>query len=193
MATYIAFAFLGVAFFQFGVGFAVDRVTSWALYVRTLPLGPAPRMAGRVISALVFSIASGLVVVLVASALTDARLDPVEWAALVAALIAGCVPFALLGMGLGYLTSPKGALPIANVLYLALAYVGGLWTGPERLPGALETVSLAMPSRAYAELVIAAATGAWPPPETAALAGWAVAFGALAVIAYRRDEGVRYR
>lgn len=193
MATYMAFAFLGVAFFQFGVGFAVERVSSWALYLRTLPVGAGPRLTGRVASALVFSVAAGLVVVTVATATTAARLGPSEWVALMGALVAGAVPFALLGMALGYLTSPKGALPIANVLYLALAYLGGLWTGPERLPRAVEAISPAIPTHAYAELVIAAATGSPLRADSLSLLGWGLAFGLVAAWAYRRDEGQRYR
>jgi ABC-2 type transport system permease protein len=192
-ATYMAFAFLGVAFFQFGVGFAVERVSSWALYVRTLPAGALVRMTGHIVSAAVFSLASGLLVAVVASTLAGAHLAPTEWLALLGALAAGAIPFGLLGMALGYLASPKGALPIANILYLGLAYLGGLWTGPDRLPAAIEGISEAIPTRAYADLVIAAATGTSPPPGTLALVGWTAAFAVLAGWAYRRDEGVRYR
>ena len=34
------FAVIGVAFFQFGVGIAVDRASPWEAYLRTLPVGP---------------------------------------------------------------------------------------------------------------------------------------------------------
>jgi ABC-2 type transport system permease protein len=194
MATFIAFAFLGVAFFQFGVGIAVERTSSWTVFLRTLPAPASVHLAGRVLSALVFAFASGLVVVAVATPLTEARLSAAEWAALAGALLAGAVPFALLGIALGYLAPPKGALPIANVLYLALAYLGGLWTGPDQLPGGVEAVSRALPTRQYADVVTAAALGR-PPPLAAwlALAGWTAGLAALAAWAYRRDEGVRYR
>jgi len=193
MATYMAFAFLGVCFFQFGVGIAVERVTAWALYLRTLPVPGAARQAGRVVSALAFAVASGLVVVAVASAFTDGRLAPLGWPALFAALTAGAVPFALLGIGIGYLVSPRGALPIANIVYLALAYLGGLWTGPDRLPAAVDEISRGLPTRAYADLVVAAAAVAAPPATVLALVGWTVVFGLLAGWAFHRDEGVRYR
>ena len=53
-----------------------------------------------------------------------------RWACLAVALAAGTVPFACLGFALGYWAPPKAALPIANLLYLVLAYAGGLWTRP---------------------------------------------------------------
>jgi ABC-2 type transport system permease protein len=193
MASYVAFAFLGVAFFQFGVGIAAERSSSWALYLRTLPVSVFTHLAGQILSALVFSIASGAVVVVVAIALTGARLDTVEWLSLTVSLIVGVIPFALLGIAIGYLVRPKGALPVANVLYLALAYAGGLWTGVGKLPDALAGISTALPTRQWADLVVAAATGRAPPRSAVlGLAAWTVVFGVAAVWAFRRDEGARF-
>jgi ABC-2 type transport system permease protein len=194
LAMYVAFAFLGVAFFQFGVGIAAERTSSWALFLRTLPASTFAHLAGRVVSALAFSIVSGTIVVAVATVLTSARLDAIEWLALSVSLVLGVVPFALLGIAIGYLVRPKGALPVANVLYLALAYAGGLWTGVARLPDAIAELSTALPTRQWADIVVAAATGSAPPAGAVlGLAGWTVAFGLAAVWAFRRNEGACFR
>ena len=37
LASYAAFAVLGVGFFQFGVSGAIERVTPWQAWLRTLP------------------------------------------------------------------------------------------------------------------------------------------------------------
>jgi ABC-2 type transport system permease protein len=193
MASYVAFALLGVAFFQFGVGIAAERASSWALFLRTLPASVYVHLAGQVVSALIFAIASGAIVVAVATALTSARLDAAEWLALAVALLLGVVPFALLGIALGYLVRPKGALPVANVLYLALAYAGGLWTGAARLPDAISGLSTALPTRQWADIVVPAATGRAPPlGAVLGLAAWTVVFAFAAVWGFRRDEGARF-
>ena len=72
--------------------------------------------------------------VAVALATTDAALAPVRWGELVLMLLVGTVPFALLGIALGYWAPARGALPIANLLYLSLSYAGGLWIRPRDLP-----------------------------------------------------------
>jgi ABC-2 type transport system permease protein len=194
LASFVGFGFLGVAFFQFGVGMAIERASPWDLYLRTLPLSLRSRLAGRTLSALVFAAASGTIVVAVALALTDASIAPRQWLELGAALLAGSIPFALLGISIGYLVSPKGALPVANVLFLALAYLGGLWTGAERLPAVAGEISPLLPTRHWLDTLSAAVT-ADPPPaaQWLCLVGWTVVFGLLAAVAYRRDEGVRYR
>jgi ABC-2 type transport system permease protein len=194
MATFAGFAAIGVAFFQFGVGIAVDRASPWEAYLRTLPVGSAVRLAARVLSAAVFAAASAALVVVVAAAVTPVALAPVEWAELAAALVAGTAPFALLGVAIGYWAPPRGALPLANLMYLALSYAGGLWFRAQRLPPAVERVSGVLPTRALADVLAAPAVGAGPPWRPwIALVGFAAAFGALAAWGYRRDEGRRYR
>ena len=193
-AMYAGFAVLGVAFFQFGVGIAVERATPWERYLRTLPLTPATRFAGRVLSALAFGSAAAAAVVAVALVTVAPRLPALAWAELAAFLLAGSVPFALLGIALGYLASPRGALPIANVAYLGLSYGGGLWTGPAALPDGVERVSVALPTRAYADVLAAVSRGAEAPARAwLVLGAYSLAAGWLATWAYRRDEGQRYR
>jgi ABC-2 type transport system permease protein len=194
MASFAAYAVLSVAFFQFGVGIALDRVDPWEAYLRTLPVSTRARFGGRVLSALAFALASATVVIVVALATTDASLSAARWAQLGAALLGGSVPLALLGIALGYWVSPKGALPVANVLYLATAYVGGLWTGARNLPHGVEEIGRFLPTRQWGNVVWSAVgVGAASWESWLALAGYTVAFGAFAAWGYARDEGERFR
>lgn len=194
LASYAAFAVLGVAFFQFGVGLANERVSPWEAYLRTLPAPVAVRFAARVASALVFAAASAGAVVALAVATTELALSPTRWLAFAAVLAAGAVPLALFGIAIGYWTSPRAALPTANLVYLALAYAGGLWTGPQRLPDALADVSWALPTRLWGEaLWDAVLRGSVRAVPWAGLAAYTVVFAALASWGYRRDEGQRFR
>ncbi len=55
MASYSAFAVIGVALFQFGVGTANERTSSWEGYLRTLAAPIALKFAARIASALAFA------------------------------------------------------------------------------------------------------------------------------------------
>ncbi len=196
MATFAGFAAIGVAFFQFGVGIAVERASPWETYLadaagrarraarRARPLGrrsSRPRPPATLVA--------------VAVATTPASLSAARWIELVAALLVGTVPFALLGIALGYWAPERGALPIANLLYLGLSYAGGLWIRPQDLPRGVARIS-PLPTDAGARRcahrdrrsAARFASGAW-----ASLAGFAALFAALAVWGYRRDEGRRFR
>jgi ABC-2 type transport system permease protein len=189
-AGFAAIAVLGVAFFQFGVGIASERVSPWERYLRSLPAGAAPRIAGRVGAAILFAACAAGAVLLAGVARASASLPPGRWCALVGALMVGAVPFALLGTALGYLVPPKAAVPVANFVYLPLAYAGGLWTGPRAHEPA---VRILIPTRAWAQTVWASVgAGSLPLIVPLALGAWTVVFGVLAAWAYRRDEVRRF-
>lgn len=194
LAGFAATALLTVSFFQFGVGIATSRTTPWETYLRTLPVTPGARLAGRVLSALVFATATVAVVALVGTVVFEARLPAWRFAALAAALLLGCVPFALLGITLGYWLPPRAALPLANLAFLPLAVGGALWARPTDLPPAADTASQLLPTRSWIEVLDPIATGdhAVPLHHVAALAAWSAAFLVCAWIGYRRAEGERF-
>lgn len=194
VASYAAFAVLGVGFYQFGVSAAIERDTPWAAYVRTLPAQAASRIAGRLLSALVF--AAGAVAALLAVALptTSTHLTTGRWTHLLLALLFGSLPFVVLGLTIAYWTSPKSALPVANVLYMLLAYAGGLWTGPTGLPRTVAAISPYTPTRQWGDVLWPAVGGGgvgWT--HWLVLAAYGTAFALFAAWGYRRDEGQRYR
>jgi ABC-2 type transport system permease protein len=194
MASYMAFGFLAVAFFEFGVGTAGDRLSPWDRFLRTLPVSVWARLAGRILTALLFATAPAVIVAVLALTLTPVSLSPLQWLALAAALVACSVPFGLLGLAMGYLIAPEGALPVANVLFFGLSYLGGLFTGPGGLPDAVADVSVFLPTRQWSSALDAAvAGGPVQAPLWLGLLGWTVAFALFAAWAYRRDEGLRYR
>jgi len=194
IAAYAAFAVLGVGFFQFGVSAAIERVTPWATYVRTLPAPVTARLTGRALAALTFAAAALIPLFAVGFATTSASLGVGEWARLLVGLLVGSVPFVTLGIAVAYWSSPKTALPAANILYMLLAYAGGLWTGPTDLPRAVARISPYTPTRQWGDVLWQAASGqGWTAGHWLALLGYAALFAALAALGYARDEGQRYR
>ena len=195
MATFAGFAVIGVAFFQFGVGIAIDRASPWEAYLRTLPVGPSVRLAARLASAAVFAVRGcRLLLILTAVVTTGASLPADRWVELASALLAGIVPFAFLGIALGYWAPSKGALPIANLLYLVLSYLGGLWILPFAAAGA-RGHGLAVPADAGARRTSSSlrpaagrSTGA---PGSRSRASPDCSPGSR-VAGYRRDEGRRF-
>ena len=97
------------------------------------------------------------------------------------------------GIALGYWAPPRAALPLANLLYLLLAYAGGLWTRPSGLPEAIRGVSGFLPTRALADgLVAAVLSGSVDWRAWGTLILFSLVFAGLAVAGYRRDEGRRF-
>ena len=194
LASYAALAVLGVAFFQFGVGIAAERTSHWHSFLQVLPASTTIRFAARVGSAVVFAFAATMPVVVLALATTSARLDARGWALLASALGAGAIPLSLLGIALGYWMTPRGALPLANLLFLGLSYAGGLWNAGPALPRPVAAVSPYLPTRSWGELLAAAVgQGSWRSTTLIVLGAWGGVFALLAAWGYRRDEGERFR
>lgn len=195
VAGFAATALITVALFQFGVGIALSRITPWETYLRTLPATAPTRIAGRILAALVFAVATVVVVMMVGAAVYGARFAPGRLAALILVLLLGSVPFGLAGIALGYWLPPRSAMPIANLVIIPVIVVGFLWTRPpDDLPRSADVASQLTPTRSWAEVLDSVSTGDHPLPlhHVAALAAWAAVFFAFAWWGYRRDEGEQF-
>ena len=112
---------------------------------------------------------------------------------MILAALAIVLPFALFGVALGYWTTARSAVPIANMIFLPLAYLGGLWTHPSKLPEIIQQISYYTPTRHSAEILWAVVGEFSVPNESIMwLSGYSVVFAVLAWWGYRRDEARRY-
>ena len=188
------FAVMSTCLFTYGLGVAEDRQQPFDPYLRTLPAGAGPRLAGRVLNGGIFTLFGLAPLILIGWLLTAATVTAGQLAAGIGVILAVAVPFLLLGMGIGYSISAKAALAVLQVVLFPLAFAGGLFLPLQAFPTWLDSLSQALPSRAGRDLLIQALTG--EPAYALALpvlAGWAALFAALTVWAYRRDEGRRFR
>lgn len=152
LVSYSLYAFLGATLHQVAGSIAEDRRRNWAPYLRTLPHFQWAELAGRFLSALLSAILATLIVVAVATALSPVSLTLGDVVILSCAIGVGFMIFFALGTALGYLLNPRTALSIALLIFLSLAYVGGLWTSPHTLPEWAQQVSPLTPSRMWAEI-----------------------------------------
>ncbi|MBQ1010903.1 ABC transporter permease, partial [Micromonospora sp. M51] len=79
------------------------------------------------------------------------------------------------------------------LIFLPLAFGGGLLSAPGEAPGFIETIAPYLPTRGAAELMWAAVGDYDVEPLALIMLGvWVVLLAALAGWAYRRDEGRRF-
>ncbi|UJP40501.1 ABC transporter permease [Cellulomonas palmilytica] len=188
------FAVMSTCLFSFGAGVSEDRAQPFDPYLRTLPAGPGPRLTGRVLNGLLWSYCALAPVVLVGWLLTAAELG--WWQALqcLVLVVGVAVPFLLLGLAIGYRMSAKAAIAVVQAVLFPLAFAGGLFMPPQVFPPWLDTLSKALPSRAVRDLVVQVTAGVDAYPlALPVLLGWTALFATLAVVAYRADEGRRFR
>lgn len=188
------FAVCSASLFTYGLGVAEDRQLPFYPFLRSLPAGPGPQMVARVLNGGIFSLFGLLPLILIGWLFTAATVTPGQLLAGIGTILGVSVPFVLLGMAIGYALSAKAALPVVQIILFPLAFAGGLFLPPQMFPGWLDAISQATPTRAGRDLLVQATTGVEAYAlALPVLAGWTLLFVVLAVVAYRNDEGRRFR
>lgn len=184
--SFSCYAVLGVLMFQFGVGVAQERNTSWAEYLHLLPMPSWVNLAAKLLSGLVIAVVAINLVFLTGHLSAGLDISISRLLAIELAIILGGIPFGLLGFALGYLCDAKSALPIANLIYLPLSFAGGLWIPPNGLPQIVQDISVYLPTRMYGELTWAMSFDKdLPNRDLMGLLLYFILFLALALMAFR--------
>lgn len=192
-AGMMLFGAMSSALIGLSVSVAQDRERPWDPYLRTLPAGPLPRFAGRILTTMAGMLLSVVPVLLISAFLTAAAISPPRLVLGIGALLLGSVPFMLMGLFIGYAVSSKAAIAVSQVAYFPIAALGGLLMPLEVMPGFVQSLAPFVPSRGAIELMWAAVAGRTPSPvSVVAFTVWIIVAGAAATWAYRRDEGRRF-
>ncbi|MEV6812001.1 ABC transporter permease [Micromonospora sp. NPDC051296] len=192
-ASMVTFSVMSANIFSYGVGVAEDRQQPWDPFTRTLPAGPAPRFAGRVLAGLTITYLSLIPVVVIAATLTEARITPAGFLLALVTVAVISVPFTLMGLTIGYALPSKAAIVVAQLVFFPLAFGGGLLSAPGDAPGFIEAIAPYLPTRGAVELMWAAVGDYSASRLSLIMLGvWLVVLAALGGWAYRRDEGRRF-
>jgi ABC-2 type transport system permease protein len=194
VAQLCVFGVLTGYLFTFGIGVADDREKPWDPYLRTLPAPATARIAGRLLVGVTFGLVSIIPVLIVGALFTTASVSPGTLLLGIVAVLVSGIPFLFAGLAIGYSLPTKAAVPVTQLAFLPIAFGGGLLIPPDLFPAWLQTVSSLLPSRGARDIVVWTVSGATPSALAVVMfVVWTVVLGGLAIWAYRRDEGRRYR
>ena len=168
---------------------ATERRSGWTRLLRTTPLPPAGYVAGKLIVSYVVTLPSVGLVLLAGAALNHVDLAPATWIQIYVSIVLGALPFAALGLLLGYLFDANSAQGGMMITYFGLAILGGLWVPVSNMADVLVTIAHVLPSYHLANLGWQALAGGAPDAvDVAVLAAYAVGVGGLVLWRYRADE-----
>ncbi|WP_043617106.1 ABC transporter permease [Nonomuraea candida] len=184
MATYGA---LGGALFIVGGAIALERGKGWPAQLAVTPLPAHGYVTAKLVAGAIW-VLPGILVVLAAGALVSGvRLPPATWPLLVALIWVGVLPFAALGIAIGYALRGQAANLAMMTVYFGLSVLGGLWLPVEAMPAGMRAVAEYSPAYLAGSPAWRALDGVPPTAASiAALAGWTLLFAALALWRYRR-------
>ena len=155
LATFGIFAVMGPALFGFGANVAGERENGLLELKRLSPMPAGAHIAAKLFATIVFSVVAFAIIYGLAI-FAGVQLSPIQWAILTSVHVIAVFPFALIGLGLGYRLGQKGAIAIANIVFIAMAVMGGLWMPVAILPEVIQTIAWALPSYHLGELALMA-------------------------------------
>ena len=155
IATYGAFAIMGSTLYAFGAGIAVERGLGWLEVKRASPMPVGAYFFAKGAVAVAFGSTVILLLFALGAAFGHVRMAPAQWALTFIALVAGAVPFGALGLTIGNLAGPNSAPATVNMIYMPLAFCGGLWIPFDFLPKAIQQLAPLLPSYHLGQIALA--------------------------------------
>lgn len=183
LATYGVFGVMSPGLFGFGVSVAMDRERGWLTYKRALPMPPGAYLAAKLAMAMLFATIIFAILGVLATTLGGVRLPLGSWATLYVVDVLGVLPFCAIGLFIGSLVSGQGAPAVANLIYLPMSFLSGLWMPLSVLPVFIGKIAPLWPAYHLGRLALGA-VGQAPDenqlPHVFALGLFTIVFLALA-------------
>lgn len=136
-------AVIGAALFGIGCTLAVEREAGLLQLKRAMPAPAGVWVVAKMIVGLAFAALSYLPLPIAALIVGQLTVSPSELAAMSGAYLLGTLPFCALGMLIGALASASAAPAYANMLYLPMLWLSGMFFP---LPEFLHAQTLAWPA-----------------------------------------------
>ncbi|HEY8952359.1 MAG TPA: ABC transporter permease [Candidatus Dormibacteraeota bacterium] len=195
LASMAVYAVANVMIFSFGISVATERGMKMDVLMRATPMPPWVYLLSKCITALVFAAMTLVVLFPFAYVAGGVRLEASEWVTLAYRVLLGSIPFIALGFAIGYLSGPNSAVAVINLIYLPTAFASGLFFPKQLLPSFIQRIAPYLPLHFFGQLgwdAVGAPTDGSVTTDWLYLAAYGVAFFALALWAYRREEGRKF-
>jgi ABC-2 type transport system permease protein len=195
LASMAVYAVANVMIFSFGISVATERGQKMDVLMRATPMPPWLYLLSKCITALVFAAMTLVVLFPFAYFAGSVRLEPSEWVTLAYRVLLGSIPFIALGFAIGYLSGPNSAVAVINLIYLPTAFASGLFFPKQLLPQFIQNIAPYLPLHFFGQLgwdAIGAPTDGSVTTDWIYLTVYGVLFIALALWAYRREEGRKF-
>lgn len=195
LASMAVYSVANVMIFSFGISVATERGQKMDLLMRATPMPPLLYLVSKCITALFFAALTLVVLFPFAYLAGHVRLDTSAWVNLASRVLLGSIPFIALGFAIGYLSGPNSAVAVINLIYLPTAFASGLFFPKQLLPSFIQSIAPYLPLHFFGQLgwdAVGAPTDGSVITDWLYLAAYGVAFFALALWAYRREESRKF-
>jgi ABC-2 type transport system permease protein len=189
MVSMASFGAMVAALNAGGTRLAAERASGWTRQLRVTPLPAWSYVSTKIAASMVIVLPVICLVEVTGFALGGVRLPAGTWVALTAVLWVSALPFASLGVLVGFVASSETAYPLVTALMFLLSFFGGLFNPVRSLPVVLRHVAEFLPTYHHAALGWAVVAGHAPGlTHAGVLLACAVVLGLAVTWRHRVEE-----
>jgi len=195
MATYGTFGVMGASLFGTASGLAAERGLGWLQVKRASPMPPFAYFFAKVAMSMIFSGVVVLLLMLLGITFGGVHITLLSATRLLATLIAGSLPFAAMGLAIGYFAGPNSAPAMINLIYLPLSFCSGLWVPYMFLPRFVQHIAQVLPSYHLSQLALGVFNAGQHEPASThweVLIAFTLICLGIARIGFQRDQEKMY-
>ena len=197
LASFAMYSIIQTVLFNLGIFIATERSSGWYRFLRTTPMPIWVLFTAKLVSVMLLGLITLTLLLTIGSITGGISLPASAWISLVARVLLGALPFAALAVAIGYLAKgAQSASPIINLIFFPMSFASGLFIPLPSLPKIVQDIAPFLPSYhggQLARVVVGVPSAKSELEHVLWLLGFTLAFLALAVWAYKRDEGTNYR
>lgn len=172
-----------------GARLSSERASGWARQLRVTPMPPWSYVGVKVAASMLVVLPVIVLVEIVGASFGAVGLGLGTWFELAVLLWVTSLPFAVLGVLVGFSVNPETAFATVTGLMFLLGYFAGLFNPVSSMPSALRDVARALPNYQHAQVGLSVVEGRPPGYEQwLVLLGYTVAVGLAVMIRHRSEE-----
>jgi ABC-2 type transport system permease protein len=171
-----------------GARIAAERQIGWTRQMKITPLSTTSYFTAKVLCGYMMALFA-IIGLGIAGSILGVHLSAIEWLSMVALLLVGLIPFAVIGILLGHLMKVDSLGPALGGITSLFALLGGSF-GPIFTSGIMLKIVKDIPSYwlVQASQSVLSPSG-WPPAQAwIVIAVWTVVMARIAARVYQRDS-----
>jgi ABC-2 type transport system permease protein len=129
-----------------GGAIAIERDGGWNRTLRLTPLTPRSYILSKILLSLALAVPPLVAVFATAVLGAGVRMPATDWLVVSPTAWLGALPFAGLGLIIGYVAKPDSVQPISGLVTILVAAFGGLWLPVDEMPSAMRKIAELTPA-----------------------------------------------
>ncbi|WP_240420568.1 ABC transporter permease [Paenibacillus periandrae] len=185
------FGVIGGSINTLSLRFAQERMQGWVQLIKLTLLPSGAYVFSKIAAQSIVNLGTIVLMFIIGALFRDVHLSAGQWIACGLWIWVGVVPFMALGTLLGTIRSIEVVQVLAQLLFIGMSALGGLWMPMQAMPQLMQHIALWLPTYRYGQGAWNIIAGASPDcAGIAVLAAYVIIFMVLSSYIIKRQEAV---